>query len=135
MQVLRGWESHYGRLSPSLAAKFLSHRALNEICEFPSGLVFTLFRRNKKLDDLLTDIKACVNEWNVDEVSFRRSVDPTVEVVREFPLEQDERSYPFNSLGQSSLSFWNDYFFDEDGPFEKTDATLWEDYIFGDGFR
>jgi len=135
MQVLRGWESHYGPLPAPLTNKFLGHRALVEICEFPSGLVFTLLRRNKKLDALLADAKASIDAWNNDEDSFRRSVYlPPVER-RKFPLDPPGHSYPFNSTGQSTLAYWNDYYFDDDGPFEKSEATLWEDHIFGDGYK
>ena len=135
MQVLRGWESHYGQLSEPLTKKFLSHRALTELCEFPSGLVFTLLRRNKKLDALLIDARASIDAWKNDEDAFRRSVYLPILERRKFPFEPPGHSYPYNSTGQSALAYWNDYYFDDDGPFEKTDATLWEDHIFGDGYK
>ncbi len=135
MQVLRCWESHYGPLSAPLTTKFLNHHTLEEICGYPSGLVFTLLRRNKKLDSLLRDIKRSVKAWEDDEDSFRRSVYLPVVQRRKFPLESLGHTYPINSTGQSTLAYWNDYYYDDDGPFEKTEATLWEDHIFGDGFK
>ena len=135
MQVLRGWESHYGSLSAPLTTKFLVHPALPEICEFPGGLIFTLLRRNKKLDTLLKDLRASITAWETNEDSFRGKV--YLPEVERRPIFQDPswRSYPLFSTGQSTLDYWNDYFYDDDGPFEKTKATLYEDDIFGDGYR
>lgn len=111
----------------------MRHPAIEELCGFPSGLVFTLFRRNRKLDALLVDVKKSIDEWLRDEVAFRNKVCPPSDSGFETPLEPLGRSYAFNSLGQSSLTYWYDYYFDDDGLSEKSESTQWEDYIFSEG--
>ena len=133
MQLLTGWESFHGELSSDQKRRFLQHPSIDEICEFPSGLVFTLLRRNSKLDELLADARLSIAAWNENEEAFRRSVHtPEYEVVTDAGFIGD-RLYPVNLVGNRSLTYWYDYLYREDGPFEKTDATTWEDYVNGNG--
>ena len=124
MQILRGWESHYGPLEEPMAEKFLRRAELEQLIGFPSGLIFTLLHRNKKLEDLLKDVLQNLDLWHKDENQFRRSVVP----------EKSRNDYIAPTIDSNSyvvrdMVYWRDVYFSDDGPFEKTDSTDWDDYI------
>ena len=124
MQILRGWESHYGQLEEPMAEKFLRRAELDQLIGLPSGLIFTLLYRNKKLDDLLKDAIHSLDQWHEDENQFRRSVVP----------EKSRSAYIAPTIDSSSyvvrdMVYWRDVYFSDDGPFEKTNSTDWDDYI------
>ena len=124
MQILRGWESHYGQLEEPMAEKFLRRAELDQLIGLPSGLIFTLLYRNKKLDDLLKDAIHSLDQWHEDENQFRRSVVP----------EKSRNDYIAPTIDSNSyvvrdMVYWRDVYFSDDGPFEKTDSTDWDDYI------
>ena len=124
MQILRGWESHYGSLEEPMAEKFLRRAELEQLIELPSGLIFTLLHRNKKLDDLLKDAIQNLDLWHKDENQFRRSVVPEKSRSAYIAPNIDSNSYVVRDM-----VYWRDVYFSDDGPFEKTDSTDWDDYI------
>jgi len=131
MQLLRGWESFHGVLSGDQAKRFLEHPAIDEICGYPGGLIFTLLRRNSKLNELLADAQNSIAAWDENELAFRRSVHtPDYGSMSDSNFVGD-RLYPVNLADNRSLKYWYDYLYGEDGPFEKSDATTWEDYVNG----
>ena len=124
MQILRGWESHYGSLEEPMTEKFLRRAELDQLIELPSGLIFTLLHRNKKLDDLLKDAIQNLDLWHKDENQFRRSVVPEKSRSAYIAPTIDSNSYVVRDM-----VYWRDVYFSDDGPFEKTDSTDWDDYI------
>ena len=124
MQILRGWESHYGSLEEPMAEKFLRRAELEQLIGLPSGLIFTLLHRNKKLDELLKDAIQNLDLWHKDENQFRRSVVPEKSRSAYIAPNIDSNSYVVRDM-----VYWRDVYFSDDGPFEKTDSTDWDDYI------
>ena len=107
-----------------MAEKFLRRAELEQLIGFPSGLIFTLLHRNKKLEDLLKDALQNLDLWHKDENQFRRSVVP----------EKSRNDYIAPTIDSNSyvvrdMVYWRDVYFSDDGPFEKTDSTDWDDYI------
>jgi hypothetical protein len=124
LQILRGWESHYGELDEVMAKRFLNRSELNELINFPGELVFLLFHRNKKLELLLKDVENNLESWKMDQEVLRSAVAPRkTEGTYVTPLA-DSTSYR-----PGEMVYWRDTHFSDDGPFEKTDSTDWDDYI------
>lgn len=124
MQILRGWESHYGALDEPLMKRFLSRKELGQLISFPSGLIFTLLHRHKQLDDLLSDCISELENWTRDEIALRKSVVPEKNLARSSIFETRDTAYPV-----VEMIYWRDIFFGDDGPFEKSQSTNWEDYF------
>ena len=124
LQILRGWESHYGELDEAMSKRFLLRSELSDLVNFPSELVFLLLYRNKKLDHLLKDVVDSLELWKEDERALRSAVAP----------RRSEGAYiaPFNDSSSylpGEMVYWRDIHFSDDGPFEKTVSTNWDDYI------
>jgi hypothetical protein len=94
MQILRGWESHYGALDEPLMKRFLSRKELGQLISFPSGLIFTLLHRHKQLDDLLSDCISELENWTRDEIALRKSVVPEKNLARSSIFETRDTAYP-----------------------------------------
>ena len=56
-EVLKFWEEVYGPLDSSLKNNFLKHLSMKEILKYQSDNIKVAIRRNKKLADILTDLK------------------------------------------------------------------------------
>jgi hypothetical protein len=124
LQILRGWESHYGELDEAMAKRFLNRSELNELINFPGELVFLLFHRNKKLELLLKDVEDNLELWKMDQQVLRSVVAPRkTEGAYVTPLHDSSSYRP------GEMVYWRDIHFSDDGPFEKTDSTDWDDYI------
>lgn len=129
MQLLRCWENYHGVLEANLASRFLAHPAVDEICAFPAPFELWGLKSHKKLGLLLIVLREGLDEWESAEHA-RKEIENRIEDERDQRIGQGviEGSYPIHP---DDLRRFYDYFCGDDGPDEKTDSSLWDDYFFG----
>jgi len=127
MQLLRCWETNYGRLSASLVLRFLSHPATAEICSFPAPFVLQKLKTYKKLASLLDVRRIGLADWERSEQDLEARKHDRSRMKDDLIADcsEDERegmAFGLIEMGYlvepSDLEFFYDYFFSDDGPSE-----------------
>lgn len=117
--VLAFWQEIYGELESKWHNKFFKHRSMKEILKHPSENIEVAFRRNKKLKDVLDDLRkqvelriylltihVCYPAEYIDRSSLQENIDVLLNpIAGETSIGLDYRSLVISS--EFTSDFWD----------------------------